>query len=228
MLDSILNVKLYELPANTTFTRYSDSESGPAEIIMLAKLYPILLIPLLVAGPLGAVEADDPPVPRTLEEAEAQRQKADAMRREAERRYVEEEIDCYRQIRINDCRDEIRERRTRTLIEARRIEAPAREFQRESKRAEVEAEKDRRAAERSAQEKRQEERTVSHRAEESARVAERDRKRLNKERKAEENRKKRAGKEAKRRAEAEKRAEKQAERSDNQARERAHAKKKNG
>jgi hypothetical protein len=194
------------------------------EINMLAKFCPILLLLLLAAGPLGAAEADNPPpVPRTPEEAEAQRRKADAMRKEAERRYAEEEAGCYRRIRVNDCRDEARERRTKTLVEARRIDAPAMEFQRESKRGEIEAEKDRRADERSAREARQKERAASHRAEESAKAAERDRKRLDKERKAEEKRKKRAGEEARRRLEAEKRAQKRLERSEKKARERARA-----
>ena len=195
---------------------------------MRPRIQPILPILLLLAGPpLWAQQAGAPaPVPQTLEQAEAQRQKAEVMRKDAERRHAAEEAACYKKILVNPCLEEARERYTKTIVEARRLEAPAREFQRESRRGEVEAEKDRRAAEDPAREAERQERAERYRAEEAAKAAEREEKRLDKERKAEENRKKLAEEQAKRKLKEEKRAKKQAEQIEKKARERAKAEKK--
>ncbi|MFT3962511.1 hypothetical protein [Propionivibrio sp.] len=194
---------------------------------MRCPFHPLLAVLLLAAGPpLRAQPADAAPVPQTLEQAAAQRQRAEAMRQDAERRYAADEAACYRKILVNDCLKEAKERYTNTIVGARRLEAPAREFERESRRGEIEAEKDRRAAERPAREAEQQERAERYRADEAAKAAAREEKRLDKERKAEENRRKSAEEQAKRQVKEEKRAQKQAAQIEKKARERAKAEQK--
>ena len=195
---------------------------------MRPRIQLILPIVLLLASPLlWAQQAGDPaPMPQTLEQAEAQRQQAEAMRKDAERRYAAEEAACYKKVLVNPCIDAAKERHTKTIVEARRLEAPAREFQRESRRGDVEAEKGRRAAEVPAREAERQERAERYRAGEAAKAADREEKRLDKERKAEENRKKLAEEQAKRKLKEEKRAKKQAEQIEKKAKERAKAEKK--
>ena len=191
----------------------------------IQSILPIVL--LLASQPLWAQKAGDPaPMPQTLEQAEAQRQQAEAMRKDAERRYAAEEAACYKKILVNPCIDAAKERHTKTIVEARRLEAPAREFQRESRRGDVEAEKGRRAAEVPAREAERQERAERYRAGEAAKAADREEKRLDKERKAEENRKKLAEEQAKRTLKEEKRAKKQAGQIEKKAKERAKAEKK--
>jgi hypothetical protein len=195
---------------------------------MHTRFHPPLFILLLFASlPLCAQEADSSLlVPQTLEQAEAQRQRADAMRKEAKQRHTEEEAACYQKILVNSCLDEAKERYSNTIIEARQLDTPAREFQRASRRSEVTAEKNQRADERSAHEAEQQEQAGRYRAEEASKAAEREQKRQDKERKAEENRKKSAKKQAKRQLREEKRAKKQAEQIEKKAREHAKEEKK--
>ena len=95
---------------------------------MRPRIQLILPIVLLLASPLlWAQQAGDPaPMPQTLEQAEAQRQQAEAMRKDAERRYAAEEAACYKKVLVNPCIDAAKERHTKTIVEARRLEAPAR------------------------------------------------------------------------------------------------------
>jgi hypothetical protein len=189
-------------------------------------IFSILL--LMLSLPLCAQDADTPaaPVPRTNEQAEAQRQKAEDMRKEAKQRYTEDEAACHQKILVSGCLVDAKKRYSNTIIEARKLEAPAREFQRESRRKEVMTEKDQRATERSVREARQQEQAESYRASESAKAAEREQKQLDKERKAEEYRKKQAEKQAERQLKEEKRAKKQAERLEKKAKKQARAEKK--
>jgi hypothetical protein len=161
------------------------------------------------------------PVPRTLEQARAQRQEAEDIREEAQRRYAEEEAACHEKILVGACLEMARERRTKAIIDARRLDAPAREFEREFRRNEVEEEKGQRAVERLTREARQQEQAERYRAEEAEKVADRERQRQKKERKAEENRKKLAERQTKRRIEEEKRAKRQAEQIEKAAKKRA-------
>ncbi len=103
----------------------------------------IALLSLLTVLPAWAqsVQANAAPVPQTLEQAEAQRKQAETMRNDAEKRYAAEQAACYQKILVNDCLVDAKKRYTQTIIDARQLEAPAREFQRDAHRAEVEAEK---------------------------------------------------------------------------------------
>jgi len=117
-----------------------------------------------------------PPIPQTLEEANAQRVRATQMRDTAEKNFVVEQQSCYEKFLVNSCLDDAKKRRTAALIEARNVDIPARDFQREAKRAEVdakEATRDADAPRRAAQEAEQ---AASFRAEESAKAVERERK----------------------------------------------------
>jgi hypothetical protein len=187
----------------------------------------LLLMSLMASSPLLAQKEDSPlSVPRTLEQAEAQLQKADTLRMEAKKHHTEEEAACYQKILVSACLDEAKERYLNTLIEARKLEAHAREFQRASRRSEVTAEKDQRAAEQSARKAGQQKRTERYRTDESAKTVEREQKQLDKERKAEENKKKLDEKQAKRQLKEKKRLKKQAERIEKTGRERARAEEK--
>jgi colicin import membrane protein len=196
---------------------------------MRIRFQPTLCFLLLLASPLlrAQQEADSAPfVPRTFEQAEAQLQRAEDMRKEAKQRFTDEEAACYQKILVNDCIDEAKGRYTKTIVEARRLEAPAREFKREFRREEVIAEKDQRAAEQPAREAEQQQRAERYRADEAAKADKREQKIQDKERRAEENRRKLAEQQAQRQLKAEKRAKKQAERIEKTAKKRAKAEKK--
>jgi hypothetical protein len=189
---------------------------------MRIRLYLILL--LLAAVPLRA--ENSLPVPQTPEQAAAQRQKAEDLRKEAQRRYEEEEAACYRKTLVGACLDAAKERRTRMRIEARRLDAPAREFERESRRAGVEEGKRRQAEDLLTREAKQEEEAERYRDEQAAKASEREQKRQEKERRMEKKREKLAEEQAKRQRAEEKRAKKQAEKIEKQAKKRAKAEKK--
>jgi colicin import membrane protein len=193
---------------------------------MRIRLQPIFLVLLLIVGaPLQAQE-NPLPVLRTPGQAEAQREQADAIRKQAQQRYAEEEAACQQKILVNACLDEAKERHTKALMEARRIDNPAKEFQREFRRGEVEAEKKRQAAERANREANQQEQAKRYRAGIAAEAAEREQRWQNKEIKAGENREKLADKQAKRRLKEEKRAKRQAGQIEKNAKKRAKAEKK--
>lgn len=185
----------------------------------------IALLSLLTISPAWGQSAETKaaPVPQTLEQAEAQRKLAETMRNDAEKRYATEQAACYQKILVNDCLVDAKRRYTQAIIDARLLDAPARDFQREAHRNEVEAEKAQREAERPAREAEQRERAERYREEEAAKAAERAQKQADRERKAEENRKKLAEEQAKRQAQQEKRARKHAEQIEKKARERAKA-----
>ena len=130
----------------------------------------------LCSMPLFAQTAPTPPVPTTLEEAAAQRERARAMNEEADRRFTAEQAECYRRFLVNACLDEASKRRTQTRIEARQIDMPAREFQREANRAEVEAKEAQRDAENRQREIDQREDAQRFRETEAEKAAERARK----------------------------------------------------
>lgn len=171
-------------------------------------------------------EAPSAPVPQTMEQADAQRQKAETMRKDAEKRHQAEQAACYQKILVNACLDDAKKRYTNTMIEARKLDAPARDFQRETRRTEVEGEKAQRDAERPVREAEQKEKAEQYRTTEAEKAAAREQKQLEKEQKAAENRQKLADERAKRKVKEEKRAKKQAEQIEKKARERAKAEEK--
>ncbi len=158
-----------------------------------------------------------PPQPQTLEEAGAQRQRAASMRAEAERRHEVEQKDCHTRFLVNDCLAAAKKRYTAAIIEARRLDQPARDFEREAKRQEVEAKEAQRLTDQPRREAEQQESAERFRAQEAAQAAAREQKLATKAAKAEEGRRKEAARQAKRQARIEKRAQQDAEREARQA-----------
>jgi hypothetical protein len=194
-------------------------------LVRLWIIFPLLI--LLASLQLCAQEAEESlSAPQTLEQAEAQLQRAEAMRDEAQRRYTAEEAACYQKVLVGGCVEDAKERHKQAVIEARRLEIPAREFKRASRRAEVEEEKDRQAGERPAREAKQQERAERYRSEEAAKAAKREQRRLERERKAEEKRQELAEKQTERKLKADKRAKRRAEQIEKKARQRARAEEK--
>ena len=135
---------------------------------------PLSLFFLLSGFSLNVLAAEPPaavPQPTTLEEAAAQRKAADQMREAAEARFTEEQAGCYKKFLVNDCLVDAKKRRTQSMIEARNLEAPARDFEREAHRADVEAKEAQRAKEMPQRELEQKEQGEAYRAEEAARAA---------------------------------------------------------
>jgi hypothetical protein len=161
---------------------------------------------------------------QTIEQADAQLQRAEVMREEAQQRYAAEEVACYQKILVSGCLGDAKERHMKAIIEARQLEAPAREFKRAARRAEVEEEKDRQATERPAREAEQQERAERYRAEEAEKAADREQRQLKKERKAEEKRQKLAEERAERKLKADKRAKRHAEQIEKKAKQHTKAK----
>ena len=151
------------------------------------------------------------PLPQTLDEANAQRARAEQMRRDADARYSEEQQACYAKFLVNDCLDAAKKKRTAAMIEAREIDLPAREFQRDAKRAELDARDQKRADEAPQRAAEQEQQAEEFRATEARRAAEREQKIADKARQAEEGRKKTAEEDARRAQKLAERAKRDAE-----------------
>ena len=189
---------------------------------MYARFLPILL--LLAASCLSAQEPGKPPaVPQTLEQADAQILRAETLRKGADALYANEQAACYNKILVNACLSDAKQRHTATMIEARELELPAREFKREANRRDIETEKARREAERPAQEAERQKQAEQYRAEETKKASARAQKEREKEEKAVENRKKLAEEQAARQAKAEQRARRNAEKMAKKEKERAKA-----
>ena len=110
---------------------------------------PLSIFFLLSGFSLNVLAAEPPaavPQPTTLDEAAAQRKAADRMREAAEARFAEEEAACYKKFLVNSCLEDAKKRYTQSLIEARNLDIPARDFQRDAKRTEADAKEAKRAA----------------------------------------------------------------------------------
>ena len=174
-----------------------------------------------------SVAAQEPPKPQTLGEAEAQRQRASAMREEAGKRYEAEAGACYRKILVNQCLEEAQQRRQQTIIDARNLDLPAREFQREVKRSDFSSKEAQRLADEPQRQAKQQEQGENFRQEEAERAALREQKLADKAKKAEKYQQKAAADQVRRQEKAAKRAEKDARRASEKAkREAREAKKK--
>ncbi len=147
-----------------------------------------------------------PPVPNTLEEAGAQRERAASMRAEAERSLAAEQTHCHTKILVNDCLAAAKKRYTAAIVEARQIDQPARDFEREAKRQDLEAKEAQRLADQNRRAAEQKESAERFHAEQATKTAERERKLSAKAVKAEEGRQKTAAEQARRQAKLEKRA----------------------
>lgn len=182
-------------------------------IVLLIACYP------LRAQTLSATEA--PEAPKTLEQAAAQRARAEQMRKDADSRFAAEEKACYKKILVNDCLDKAKKARTPKILEARKLDSAARDFQREARRADAKAKEAKRLADLPAREIQMKERSASYRADEQAKLAEREKKIAAKAEKAAQGRQKAAEEQARRVAKNEKRAKKDAERAAKKAKEAA-------
>jgi colicin import membrane protein len=151
-------------------------------------------------------------VPQTLEAAAEQRARAASMRAEAERRHQADQDRCYTKWLVNDCLAVAKERYTASIVEARKLDQPARDFERQAKRQEVEAKEAQRAADQPRREAEQQESAERHRAEEAAKASAREKKLADKARKAEQGQQNAAAEQARRQAKLQKRAQQDAER----------------
>lgn len=174
----------------------------------------VVLMVLLWMSCAAWAEPPSPPVPvpQTLEEAGAQRERAASMRADAARRLTAEQAQCYAKFLVNDCLVAARKRYTAAIVEARRLDQPARDFEREAKRQEVEAKEAQRIADQPRRESEQQENAERFRAEQAAKASASEQKLAEKTIKAEEGRQKAAAEQAKRQAKLEKRARQDAER----------------
>ena len=184
----------------------------------------LFCLTLLIAQPArGQTAPAAAPVPQTLEQADEQRARATQMRSDSEKRLAEEQAACHKKFLVNSCLDDAKKRHTQSMIDARKLDTPARDFQREAKRAEVEAKEKQRAADNAQRAIDQKEEAATYRSAEAAKAADRERKKAAKAQQAAEGRQKRAAEDAKRQEKQEKRAKKDAERAEKKAREDAKA-----
>jgi hypothetical protein len=161
--------------------------------------------------------------PRTLEEADAQRARAESMRKTAEERHIAEQNECYKKFLVNSCLEDAKKRYTQSLIEARNLDIPARDFQRDAKRTELAAKEAKREAETPKREADQKAQGAQFRSDETARAEARQQKLADKAAQATKNRQKLAAEEARRQEKAAKRAKKDAERAEQRAKKDAKA-----
>lgn len=165
-----------------------------------------LLLMALLFSPVLWAQTPAQPQSLSLEEAQAQRIHAEAMKSEAEQRYASEQAACYKKFLVNDCLEAARNRHTQSLNEARTLDKAGREVEREAHRQEVEAKEARRTAAASQRAVEQQAQAEAYRAEEAGKVAERERKLAEKAKQAEEGRKRVAAEQAARREKLDKRA----------------------
>ncbi len=184
----------------------------PARILLLGAL--LFSHCLWAQAPAAAPAAEKP---QTLEEAAQQRARAEQMRKDAEKRYSADAAECYKKFLVNACLDKAKKAHTQTILDARKIDDPAREFQREAKRADVEAKEAQRTADLPRRTAEQQQQAENYRVDEAAKAAERETKAAAKARQAEAGREKAAAQQAKREAKQQQRAKKDAERAEKKA-----------
>ena len=148
----------------------------------------------------------------SLEEAHAQRARAEVLKAEAEKRYAAEQDACYRKFLVNDCLDEAKKIHTESMLKVRELDQAGRQVEREANRRDVEAREAARAAELPQREAQQRAQAERHRAEEAGKAAERERKLADKARQAGEGRRKTASEQAARSQKQAQRAKDDAER----------------
>jgi hypothetical protein len=185
---------------------------------LIQRILPLLF---LVFSGFVRAETETPavPQPKTIEEADAQRERASKMRSAAKKRYERESAACYEKFLVNDCLDGAKKRRTQTMIEARTLDAPAREFQQNAKRADAAAKAKQREVERIAREAEHEKQAADFHAKEASEAQQREAKIGEKESKTREARQKSAREASKRQARQKSREKREAKRAEKKARE---------
>jgi len=168
---------------------------------------------MLPGGTLAGEAAKvDFAAPQTLDESEALKARAAAIRDEAEARYASAQEECYRKFLVNACLDDARKAYKRVSIEVRPMEQAVRDFERDQRQADADAKEAKRAVDAARREQEQREQAERYRADEARRTAEREQKIAAKAAQAEEGRRKTAAEEADRRQRDAERAKRQAER----------------
>lgn len=150
--------------------------------------------------------------PQTVEESEALKARAAAIRDEAEARHAAAQEECYRKFLVNACLDDARKAYKRVSIEVRPMEQAVRDFERDQRQADADAKEAKRAVDAARREQEQREQAERYRADEARRTSEREQKIATKAAQAEEGRRKTAAEEADRRQRDAERARRQAER----------------
>ena len=171
----------------------------------------------LAAFALAPPAHASPPAPHQMGDGDAQRARASEMRNQAEKTLAAEQAACYQKFLVNSCLEDAKKKYTNTVIEARQLDQPARDFQREHKRAEVEAKEKQRASDNAQRAIDQQQQATDYRNKEAERAAERERKKAAKAEKAAAGRAKRAEEEAQRQKKNEERARRDAQRAERKA-----------
>ena len=146
---------------------------SPVPLVVMALLCAVTLA--ICPTVLAQTPAEPKPL-KTLEEAAAQREQASRLRDAAEETHKLESAACYKKILVNDCLAGAKQRYTKSIIEARDLDTPARDFQREVRRADIEAKAAQRAADQAQRKQKQQADAEAYRAEQAAKNAKRDKK----------------------------------------------------
>lgn len=115
-------------------------------------------------------------IPQTLEQANAQRERAAAMKQAAEDQLIADQAACYQKILVSGCLKDAQARHRAALIEARNLDVPARAVQRDAKRTDVETREAQREADKPRREAEMKDQAENFRSEEARKAAERERK----------------------------------------------------
>lgn len=149
----------------------------------LSALPPALLgiLVLLVTACSPAVKQKEAAtIPQTTEQANAQRERAAAMQQAAEERLETEQAECYKKFFVSDCLRDAKTRYTETILQARDIDIPARDFLRNVQRMEIERREAERNTNNQAREAEQQRQAAEYRRKEQERAAERERRQADK------------------------------------------------
>lgn len=161
----------------------SDSSGRPAgqTFRRTARHLSVPLLALLVAACSPAVKQEEAiTAPQTTEQANAQRERAAAMQQAAEERLAAEQAECYKKFFVSDCLRDAKARYTETILQARDIDIPARDFLRNVQRMEVERKEAERSANISVREAEQQAQADEYRRKEQERAAKREQRRADK------------------------------------------------
>ncbi len=77
-----------------------------------------------------AAPFDDETRTQLVDQAKALRDQADVLKRDTEERFTRDDAACYRKFLSNDCRDEVKEKRSQAIVEVRKLESEARAIDR--------------------------------------------------------------------------------------------------
>lgn len=107
-----------------------------------------------------------------MEESTRLKEQASALRQEAEARLKTQSAECYSKFFVNSCLDDAKKQRTASVVEARKLEAQAREMERDMRARDKATEAARKAAEGPVQQRQDEQEAVRNRASHDLRMEE--------------------------------------------------------